>query len=120
MAADEQIKKDLPELHAQVLANIRVGKNNAITINYIIDRLALNRQQDRRKITLVLNDLIFLYGYPIGSSSDEETKGVFLIKDERDLTAACRTLDSRAIGLLERSRKVVENFNNMDQQTLGL
>lgn len=106
----KQTKKDLPELHGRVLAVIPTGKRNAITISYIIDKLALDRQQDRRKITLILKDLIFIYGYPIGSSSDDDTKGVFLIGDEDDLNLACRTLNSRAQQVLKRQEKITENF----------
>ncbi|MGV3465552.1 MAG: hypothetical protein ACO1OT_09700 [Heyndrickxia sp.] len=111
MDTKEDIKKDLPEFHQKVLSVIPTGKDDSITISYIINKLGLNGQA-RRKITLVLNDLIFKYGYPIGSSSDDNTRGVFLIDNEEDLQLACRTLNSRAMKVLQRHKQIIENYNN--------
>lgn len=111
MEVSTQIKKDLPEFHEKVLSVIPAGQKNSITISYIIDKLGLTGQA-RRKITLALNDLIFIYGLPIGSSSDDDTRGVFLIDNEDDLQLACRTLNSRAMQVLKRHKKIIENYNN--------
>lgn len=111
MEISTQIKKDLPEFHEKVLSVIPTGQKNSITISYIIDKLGLTGQA-RRKITLALNDLIFIYGLPIGSSSDDDTRGVFLIDNEDDLQLACRTLNSRAMQVLKRHKKIIENYNN--------
>jgi hypothetical protein len=106
--------QELPELHANVLAALPVGRENAITISYLMDKLAIS-QSDRRRVSNTISELIFKYGYPIGTSSDELTKGIFLIENEADLTLACRTLNSRAMANLKRHKKIIENFNNINQ-----
>ncbi|MBO1005754.1 hypothetical protein [Pseudogracilibacillus auburnensis] len=109
-----QKQKSLPDFHKKILSVVPVGKRSAIPISYMIDKLGLT-VQDRRKVSMALSELIFEYGYPIGSSSDDNTKGVFLIENEDDLRVACRTLNSRATQVLKRHRKIIENFNDQEQ-----
>jgi hypothetical protein len=104
----------IPELHQRVLSVIPTGREDAITISYILDKLGLN-VNSRREVSQAISDLIFKYQYPIGTSSDTETKGVFLINDDEDLRLACRTLNSRAMNILNRHKQIITNFNNRDQ-----
>ena len=104
-------EQSLPELHRKVLSVIPGGRRNAIPISYVLDKLGLT-QQDRRRVSTALSELVFKYGYPIGSSSDDDAKGVFIIENEADLKLACHTLNSRATKVLERHRKIIENYNN--------
>jgi hypothetical protein len=114
-----QTQPPMSELHVRILGAIPEGRDNAEPLKYIADKLAI-RKEDTRKVYSIVNELIHRYGYCIGGSSDENTKGVFMIKDEDDLKIACKTLNTRAVSLLERSRKVVENFNLQEQEELQL
>jgi hypothetical protein len=105
---------ELPELHWRVLGAIPSGKEQSIPISYLMEKLAIS-QTDRRRINNIINDLIFEYGYPIGTSSKEESKGIFFIEDERDLSLACHTLNSRAMSNLKRHKQIIDNFNKRDQ-----
>lgn len=104
----------LPELHTKVLSAIPEGREKSIPISYLMEKLAIS-QTDSRKINNVINDLIFNYGYPIGTSSEQQSKGIFFIDNEDDLRLACHTLNSRAMGALRRHKRIIENFNNNDQ-----
>lgn len=107
----------MTELHWRVLAGIPSGRENAIPISYLMERLAINKNE-RRKVNYIINDLIFTYGYPLGTSSEQGTKGIFLIEDEDDLSLACHTLNSRAMGALKRHKKLIENYNKRNQLQL--
>jgi hypothetical protein len=114
MTKENKDPLELPEFHARILAAIPTGQDSAITISYLIDKMGLT-VDSRRSVNQVLSDLIFKYEYPIGTSSDTSTKGVFLIEDEADLRLAARTLNSRAMKVLSRHKKIIENFNKKDQ-----
>ncbi|MED4534839.1 hypothetical protein [Metabacillus fastidiosus] len=109
----------MPYLHWRVLEAIPQGKENSIPIAYLMEKLAIS-QLDRRKVNNIINDLINDYNCAIGTSSQKETRGIFLIEDERDLTLSLRTLHTRAISNLDRGRKIVENFNNKYQLNMDL
>jgi hypothetical protein len=114
---DKNKPLELPELHWRVLGAIPSGKEKSITISYLMERLGFS-QSGRRKVNIIIRELIFDYGYPIGTSSEQDSKGIFLIEDERDLSLACHTLNSRAMSNLERHKQLIKNFNSRNQ--LGL
>lgn len=103
--------KLLPELHSRVLAAIPLGRANAIPTTHLMDKLAINRDM-KRQVHAVIESLVMDYGQPIGTSSKSETKGIYVIQDEDDLKLAMHTLNSRAQQILNRHRKLIENFNN--------
>lgn len=107
----------LPYLHERILLAIPEGKQNAIPISYLMEKLVIT---DRRKVNIIINDLIFTYNFPIGTSSEQETKGIFIIDNEADLALACHTLNSRAMSNLKRHKRIIENFNNRDQLNIQI
>jgi hypothetical protein len=119
MTKENKDPSELPEFHARILAAIPTGQDSAITISYLIDKMGLT-VDSRRSVNQVLSDLIFKYEYPIGTSSDTSTRGVFLIEDEADLRLAARTLNSRAMKVLSRHKKIIENFNKKDQEKMPI
>lgn len=111
MEATEPKKQDLPYFHKRILEIIQEGHN--VTRSYIVEKLAL-KEKDKRKINQIIHDLIFEYGYAIGSSH-EPNGGYFMIEDESDLKVACHTLNIRAMKNLERHKKIIENYNNRNK-----
>jgi hypothetical protein len=109
--------EELPELHWRVLGAIPNGQENSIAISYLMENLRIS-QSNRRHINTVINDLIFKFGYPIGTSSERGTKGIFFIDNEDDLSLACRTMNSRAMASLKRHKQIIQNFNNLSQLEL--
>ncbi|MED4456174.1 hypothetical protein [Metabacillus fastidiosus] len=101
----------MPYLHWRVLEAIPQGKENSIPIAYLMEKLAIS-QLDRRKVNNIINDLINDYDYAIGTSSQKDSRGIFLIEDERDLNLAAHTLNGRAMAILNRQKKISENFEN--------
>lgn len=102
-------KRPLTKLQESILGAIPSGRANARTISEIMDRLALPKHE-RRNIHKNIEDLIFYHGYPIGSSSDDLTKGLFMIEDHEDLKLASRTLQSRFKRLAKRHKAINNNF----------
>lgn len=66
-----------------------------------------------RNIRRVMQDLIFYYGVPVGSTRQGQVKGYFLITNEEELSAALRPLFSQAREELYRISKLKENYYNM-------
>jgi len=106
--------QEMPFLHKLVFDSIPKGRNNSIPISFLAERLGLTSK--RRQINSIINDLIFKYNKPVGTSSDDETKGIFIIQDHADLKLAARTLNSRMNSLMERHKKLLDNYNNLKQE----
>ncbi|MEH7454186.1 hypothetical protein [Gottfriedia acidiceleris] len=100
----------LPELHKRILLAIPSGSENAITIAWLMDKLAISRN-DRRTVSAVIESLVLDHGFPIGTSSKAESKGIFLCKTEDDLKLACHTLNSMATQTLKRHKQLIANYN---------
>ncbi|MGG3803481.1 hypothetical protein [Metabacillus fastidiosus] len=108
---EKERPQGMPYLHWRVLEAIPQGKENSIPIAYLMEKLAIS-QLDRRKVNNIINDLINDYDYAIGTSSQKDSRGIFLIEDERDLNLAAHTLNGRAMAILNRQKKISDNFEN--------
>ncbi|RWZ49777.1 hypothetical protein EQV77_17985 [Halobacillus fulvus] len=113
----EKTKKEpMPNEYRRLLSVIPAGRENAITKSKILDALGKSQTaNEKRNLNTMLEVLNDRYHYPIGSSSDKENHGIFLIADEEDLALNNRTLNSRAQKMLNRLRKTTDNFNKRDQ-----
>jgi len=108
----------MPELHKRILALIPIGHENAITITNLIEKLGL-KASDRRTVNYIIDDLIYDYGYPIGTNSAGENKGIFFMDKDDDLQAGCRALRSRAVAMFKKEKKIIENYHNRNQLKLN-
>lgn len=102
-------KRALNERQERILSVIPIGRRQALTAAQIMDKLAIS-QHERRQLYREIEELIYHHGLPIGSSSDDSTRGLFLIQDYEDLRLAQKTLESRLKRLKERSETIRRNF----------
>lgn len=102
-------KQALNERQERILSVIPIGRRQAMTAAQIMDKLAIP-QHERRQFYREIEDLIYHHGLPIGGSSDDSTRGLFLIQDYEDLRLAQKTLESRLKRLKERSETICRNF----------
>ncbi len=101
------MKKEMPQLYATVLSIIKGYDKKFITYDQIIERLGQD-EKFRRKLNKIVVELIEDYGYPIGTSSREGTKGCFYCNSEEDVNLALSTLTSRSDKLLKRAAALKE------------
>lgn len=111
-----QNKKEfaLPERYLQLLAQLKPGKENSITVDKIISNT--NGTFTRRDIFAIKHDLIMRYGYPIGSSREGTFKGFYLIENDNELVDTVRPLQNEAQTMMNLSKKLIENYQNTDNE----
>jgi hypothetical protein len=102
-------KRVLNERQERILSVIPAGRRQALTAAQIMDKLAIP-PHERRRLYQEIEELIYQHGLAIGSSSDDSTRGLFLIQDYEDLRLAQKTLESRLKRLKERSETIRRNF----------
>lgn len=102
-------RRPLTEQQELILAAIPRGRAQAKTVGRIMEQLAIPKHE-RRNFYRLIEDLIFNHGVPIGSSSDDLTKGLFIIQDVEDLKLAARTLQSRYKRLAARRVAIYEDY----------
>lgn len=102
----EQVQNDnkveLPYRYKVVLSLIPFGRENAKPIKNEAEKIGINS----RDVNAIIRDLIIEYNIPIGSSSEKETKGYFIILDEHDKELAKKTLITRMSGTYKRLNKL--------------
>lgn len=98
---NQQKKKIMSQEHANVLSIIMHSDKKYITNKQILLRLQKDYSYTRQ-LKAIINDLILIYRYPIGSSSNEGTRGYFYIRDQKDYELAKKTLVTRLNGINER------------------
>jgi len=108
----ENNKKELnlPERYLQLLAQLKPGKENSVTVDKIISNT--NNAFNRRDIFAIKHDLIMNHGYLIGSSREGEHKGLYLITNEQELVDTLRPIQNEAQTMMNLSKKIIENYDN--------
>ena len=102
-----EIKKELtiPDEYIAVYNIIANSKNKYVTRASILAQLEGKRMNGRR-LSQIINDLIMVYGMPVGGSSRQDTKGYFIIKTDLDKYLAGRDLYARASSMMKRYEAV--------------
>lgn len=104
-ATNNKKEFELPEQHLAVFRIIANSKNKYVTRNSILAQLEGKRMNGRR-LSQIINDLIMVYGMPVGASSRQDTKGYFIIKTDLDKYLAGRDLYARASSMMKRYEAV--------------
>ena len=104
-AANNKKEFELPGEHLAVFQIISNSKEKYVTRNSILAQLEGKRMNGRR-LSQIINDLIMVYGMPVGASSREDTKGYFIIKTDLDKYLAGRDLYARASSMMKRYEAV--------------
>ncbi|MGG3233953.1 hypothetical protein ABEP17_10755 [Priestia flexa] len=102
----------LPERYLQLLAQLKTGKENSVTVEKIISNT--NGIFTRRDVFAIKHDLIMNYGYAIGGSRFGEHRGLYLIKDDNDLMTAVKPIQNETQSMMNLSKKLIENYQNTD------
>lgn len=100
-ATNNKKEFELPGEHLAVYQIISNSKEKYVTRSSILAQLEGKRMNGRR-LSQIINDLIMVYGMPVGASSRQDTKGYFIIKTDLDKYLAGRDLYTRASSMLER------------------
>ena len=100
-AANNEKEFELPGEHLAVFQIIANSKEKYVTRSSILAQLEGKRMNGRR-LSQIINDLIMVYGMPVGASSRHDTKGYFIMKTDTDKYLAGRDLYTRASSMLER------------------
>ena len=104
-AANNEKEFELPGEHLAVFQIISNSKEKYVTRNSILAQLEGKRMNGRR-LSQIINDLIMVYGMPVGASSRQDTKGYFIIKTDLDKYLAGRDLYARASSMMKRYEAV--------------
>lgn len=114
-ASDNEKEFELPGEHLDVFQIISNSKEKYVTRSSILAQLEGKRMNGRR-LSQIINDLIMVYGMPVGASSRHDTKGYFIMKTDLDKYLAGRDLYTRASSMLERYEAIqnikLEGENN--------
>ena len=100
-AANNEKELTIPREHFAVYDVIANSNEKYVTRNSILAQLEGKRMNGRR-LSQIINDLIMVYGMPVGASSREDTKGYFIIKTDLDKYLAGRDLYARASSMMKR------------------
>ena len=100
-AANNEKELELPGEHLDVFQIISNSKEKYVTRSSILAQLEGKRMNGRR-LSQIINDLIMVYGMPVGASSRQDTKGYFIMKTDTDKYLAGRDLYTRASSMLDR------------------
>lgn len=92
---------NLPEYLRKVLAMIP-DNGRRVRVADIVKATNMTSTAVRDSV----RELIFKYGYPIGTDNTKETPGYFIITTEEERAATVRNLRSRAKHILARARKI--------------
>ena len=101
VAANNEKEFELSGEHLDVFQIIANSNNKYVTRQSILAQLEGKRMNGRR-LSQIINDLIMVYGMPVGASSREDTKGYFIIKTDLDKYLAGRDLYARASSMMKR------------------
>ena len=104
-AANNKKEFELPGEHLDVFQIISNSKEKYVTRNSILAQLE-GKRMDGRRLSQIINDLIMVYGMPVGASSRQDTKGYFIIKTDLDKYLAGRDLYARASSMMKRYEAV--------------
>lgn len=104
-AANNKKEFELPGEHLDVFQIILNSNNKYVTRQSILAQLEGKRMNGRR-LSQIINDLIMVYGMPVGASSRQDTKGYFIIKTDLDKYLAGRDLYARASSMMKRYEAV--------------
>lgn len=104
-ATNNKKEFELPGEHLAVFQIIANSNNKYVTRNSILAQLEGKRMNGRR-LSQIINDLIMVYGMPVGASSRQDTKGYFIIKTDLDKYLAGRDLYARASSMMKRYEAV--------------
>lgn len=108
------IKKDLPHGYALVASVLKEGKENSLTSKEIIKILGW-KDNDQRNVFHIVEQLIKKHGYVIGSSRKGDNKGYYLISNDDEYIETMRTYNAQIQSMLNRYRKLQENYIKRDQ-----
>ena len=104
-ASNNEKEFELPGEHLDVFQIISNSKEKYVTRSSILAQLEGKRMNGRR-LSQIINDLIMVYGMPVGASSRQDTKGYFIIKTDLDKYLAGRDLYARASSMMKRYEAV--------------
>lgn len=99
-------QEELPDVHKQVLSVLPGGRDNAIPFKEVLQRIG---SRDERGIREVLSSLVTVYKQPVGSTSEGENKGFYLIVSLDDYVCADRALKTREFKIKQRREGLRES-----------
>lgn len=100
-------KTAMPDEHLAVYQVIAEHSDKYITRKMILSQLGKTSDYGRR-LSEIVNDLVMRYDVPLGSSSNRETKGYFIMETEADRLLARRELSSRTDSMNARDKKIAK------------
>jgi hypothetical protein len=111
--------KNIPLTYQTLASVLREGKENCKTSKEIIKALGWN-SNDSRRIFHIVEELITKYGYLIGSSRKGEHRGYYIISNFDEYLETMKTYNSQIQSMLNRHRKLQENYAKKDQLQANL
>lgn len=110
--------KEIPPGYLTLASVLLEGKDNAKTSTQIIKDLGWD-DNDKRNVFHIVEQLIKKHGYLIGSSRKGTNKGYYLIATEDEYVETMRTYNAQIQSMLERHRKLQENYLRREQEAGG-
>lgn len=98
-------EKALTQQHLDVLNILNNSESKYTTIKKLLTLLH-KPQSYKRRLNQIINDLVVVHGYPIGSSSFNGARGYFIIKTKEDKDLAIIALHSFIEGSVRRLEAV--------------
>lgn len=98
-------EKALTQQHLDVLNVLNNTDSKYTTIKKLLTLLH-KPQSYKRRLNQIINDLVVVHGYPIGSSSFNGARGYFIIKSKEDKDLAIIALHSFIEGSVRRLEAV--------------
>ena len=107
MSNDVKTKREpaISHEHLAVYDVIANSQDKYVTKKQILAQLGQPVQYERHLLRLI-HELVMIYEMPIGSSSGKDTKGYFIIENERDRRLAMKNLSTRVYTINERHDKI--------------
>lgn len=107
MSSEVKTKKELtiPREHFAVYDVIANSNEKYVTKKQILAQLGQPVQYERHLLKIIY-ELVMIYNMPVGSSSGQDTKGYFIIENERDRRLAMKNLSTRVYTINERHDKI--------------
>lgn len=109
----DSVKNELPKGYQRLVEVLGEGKENSKTTKQIIKEMNMPGN-DVRNVRHIVEQLIKKHGYLIGSSR-KGNKGYYLITSHDEFKETIQTYNSQVQSMLDRLRKLQDNYIKRDQ-----
>jgi hypothetical protein len=102
------VKKEIPPGYQRLVDVLLEGKENAKTTTEIIKAMGI-KDNDKRNVMHIVEQLVTKYGYLIGSSRRGH-KGYYIISNDDEYRETLHTYNSQIQSMLNRHRKLQNGY----------